>query len=286
VGNSSSSKEAAAATTTIKHISRKQLQLTSEEASRRALETLPALLASKRLVLILDLDHTLLNSVRESDVTGEERKLLQQYMQQQAEAKAGGGPRQASAAAVGPAAGAAAAVGSHTQQGDKVAANGVISPTVSPSEGVGKDTTADAAGSSREQLGDPGVTSSSSSPSTAGAKQQPQQQDKTQPVPRCPWPLQPQLLYHLYDKSLWTKLRPGVFDFLAAASQMYELHIYTMGDKSYAGLIAKLLDPTGKLFGDRVISQVGGAPGGWRRLCQVGTGQHVAQLAAELPPRP
>jgi TFIIF-interacting CTD phosphatase-like protein len=45
--------------------------------------------------------------------------------------------------------------------------------------------------------------------------------------------------------------------FLLAVSSLYELHIYTMGDKAYAALIAKLLDPSGRLFGDRVISQVG-----------------------------
>jgi RNA polymerase II C-terminal domain phosphatase-like 3/4 len=39
------------------------------------------------------------------------------------------------------------------------------------------------------------------------------------------------------------------------ASQLYELHVYTMGNKVYATEMAKLLDPTGKLFAGRVISK-------------------------------
>lgn len=35
---------------------------------------------------------------------------------------------------------------------------------------------------------------------------------------------------------------------------MYELHIYTMGDKAYAREIASLLDPGGRMFSGRVVS--------------------------------
>jgi len=48
-------------------------------------------------------------------------------------------------------------------------------------------------------------------------------------------------------------------------SQLYELHIYTMGDKGYAGLMADTLDPEHRLFVGRVISSVsqqGDQPGG------------------------
>jgi TFIIF-interacting CTD phosphatase-like protein len=48
-----------------------------------------------------------------------------------------------------------------------------------------------------------------------------------------------------------------VHAFLAAVSQLYELHIYTMGDKGYAALMADLLDPEHRLFVGRVISAVG-----------------------------
>lgn len=36
---------------------------------------------------------------------------------------------------------------------------------------------------------------------------------------------------------------------------MYELHLYTMGNKLYATEMAKLLDPKGVLFAGRVISR-------------------------------
>jgi hypothetical protein len=47
-----------------------------------------------------------------------------------------------------------------------------------------------------------------------------------------------------------------VAEFLCAVSQLYELHIYTMGDKGYAALMADILDPEHRLFVGRVISAV------------------------------
>ena len=37
------------------------------------------------------------------------------------------------------------------------------------------------------------------------------------------------------------------------ASKLYELHVYTVGNKVYATEMAKVLDPTGTLFVGRVI---------------------------------
>jgi RNA polymerase II C-terminal domain phosphatase-like 3/4 len=51
-----------------------------------------------------------------------------------------------------------------------------------------------------------------------------------------------------------TKLRPFVRRFLKEASDMFEMYIYTMGDKAYAIEIAKLLDPDNVYFGSKVIS--------------------------------
>ena len=39
------------------------------------------------------------------------------------------------------------------------------------------------------------------------------------------------------------------------ASKLYELHLYTMGNKLYATEMAKVLDPKGVLFAGRVISR-------------------------------
>ncbi|KAG6479742.1 hypothetical protein ZIOFF_063214 [Zingiber officinale] len=62
-------------------------------------------------------------------------------------------------------------------------------------------------------------------------------------------------LYRFQHMGMWTKLRPGVWNFLEKASKLYELHLYTMGNKLYATEMAKVLDPTGTLFAGRVISK-------------------------------
>ena len=53
----------------------------------------------------------------------------------------------------------------------------------------------------------------------------------------------------------YIKLRPGLDDFLEKVSRMYELHIYTMGTRSYAKHIAEIIDPQGKIFGSRILSR-------------------------------
>ncbi|PON51919.1 FCP1-like phosphatase [Parasponia andersonii] len=62
-------------------------------------------------------------------------------------------------------------------------------------------------------------------------------------------------LFRFPHMGMWTKLRPGVWNFLEKASKLYELHLYTMGNKLYATEMAKVLDPTGVLFAGRVISR-------------------------------
>ncbi|KAF6829639.1 RNA polymerase ii ctd phosphatase [Colletotrichum plurivorum] len=53
----------------------------------------------------------------------------------------------------------------------------------------------------------------------------------------------------------YIKMRPGLKEFLEKVSELYELHVYTMGTRAYAMNIAKIVDPGGKLFGNRVISR-------------------------------
>ncbi|GAB2280761.1 hypothetical protein Dimus_015387 [Dionaea muscipula] len=62
-------------------------------------------------------------------------------------------------------------------------------------------------------------------------------------------------LFRFPHMGMWTKLRPGIWTFLEKASKLYELHLYTMGNKLYATEMAKVLDPTGVLFAGRVISR-------------------------------
>lgn len=49
--------------------------------------------------------------------------------------------------------------------------------------------------------------------------------------------------------------RPGLASFLATMSESYEMHVYTMGTRSYADAICNVIDPEGKLFGGRILSR-------------------------------
>jgi len=50
-------------------------------------------------------------------------------------------------------------------------------------------------------------------------------------------------VFHLPHLELLTKLRPGVRRFLESASQLFELHVNTMGSPAYAVHMVNLLDP-------------------------------------------
>ncbi|CAK9780438.1 hypothetical protein CC85DRAFT_311092 [Cutaneotrichosporon oleaginosum] len=53
----------------------------------------------------------------------------------------------------------------------------------------------------------------------------------------------------------YTKPRPGLTEFLADLSKLYEMHVYTMGTRTYADAICKIIDPDGKIFGGRILSR-------------------------------
>lgn len=59
------------------------------------------------------------------------------------------------------------------------------------------------------------------------------------------------------DEGCWyyVKPRPGLAEFLRSLSERYELHVYTMGTRSYADCVCKLVDPDGSLFGTRILSR-------------------------------
>ena len=62
------------------------------------------------------------------------------------------------------------------------------------------------------------------------------------------------MLYCLRHMGFFTKLRPHVFEFLEEVSKICQPYVYTMGDKPYAKEMVKLIDPEGKIFHGRVIS--------------------------------
>ncbi|EPS39141.1 hypothetical protein H072_7051 [Dactylellina haptotyla CBS 200.50] len=53
----------------------------------------------------------------------------------------------------------------------------------------------------------------------------------------------------------YVKLRPGLKRFLEHISKIYECHIYTMGTRAYAMSIARIVDPEGHIFGERILSR-------------------------------
>ena len=60
---------------------------------------------------------------------------------------------------------------------------------------------------------------------------------------------------HCKGMVYFTKLRPHVRAFLSTLSQMYELYIYTAGDRGYAHAVADVLDEQKKFFPGRIISR-------------------------------
>lgn len=53
----------------------------------------------------------------------------------------------------------------------------------------------------------------------------------------------------------YVKLRPGLNEFLSKMNKRYEMHIYTMATRQYAESIAKIIDPDGVYFGERILSR-------------------------------
>ncbi|CAF1135940.1 unnamed protein product [Rotaria sordida] len=57
------------------------------------------------------------------------------------------------------------------------------------------------------------------------------------------------------SQTFYTKLRPGVQEFLTNLRPFYQFHIVTFGDRPYAHTIAKLIDPNGTFFSHRILSR-------------------------------
>jgi RNA polymerase II C-terminal domain phosphatase-like 3/4 len=62
-------------------------------------------------------------------------------------------------------------------------------------------------------------------------------------------------LYFLPHIQMWTKLRPYYLKLLEEASKLFDMHVYTMGERGYAMEMVKLLDPDRTFFGDHVVSK-------------------------------
>lgn len=53
----------------------------------------------------------------------------------------------------------------------------------------------------------------------------------------------------------YLKPRPGLKEFLQEANKKYEMHIYTMGTRSYAECVCEAIDPDGMYFGGRILTR-------------------------------
>ncbi|KAJ7684787.1 hypothetical protein DFH06DRAFT_1073723 [Mycena polygramma] len=53
----------------------------------------------------------------------------------------------------------------------------------------------------------------------------------------------------------YIKRRPGWEAFLEDMATKYQMHVYTMGTRAYAEQVCALIDPTGKIFGGRLLSR-------------------------------
>ena len=194
------------------------LKLSATEAARLAASATAAATAARRLHLVLDLDHTLLNSTRVGELPAELGAYVERVLAEEGGGEAGGGA-------------AATAAADTAADGDD--ATTTASKTGTEGEG--------------EEKGDAGAAGTTATTTT------PPPRRHHPGVPSLPSTSR-RTLFHLPSLGLWTTLRPGCRSFLAAAASQFELSVYTHGDRSYADAMAALLDPDASLFGERVIS--------------------------------
>lgn len=272
------------------------LVLTKAEADRQRSQHLDLVRATKRLILVLDLDHTLLNSVRETDLHGSERRQCEELLDEQRSTVAtsatadgeehalGGGAEVSLAdrkrpAAAGLADGATPApqVRKHKRNCvsrrppqlrgfDGPAAATPRTPCVTPAaamRGAFSEPSTAAAGrttSSRGHLPEEspfGVSAATGN--LAGV---------AEVFPSLPCPL-----CYVPEARMYTKLRPGARNMLRSLhARGFEVYVYTMGDRPYALAMCRLLDPAGHILDPAHIiartdrdQQQGGQHHRWRR---------------------
>ena len=201
------------------------LELSNDELEKAKLEEKQRVLLSGKLLLVLDLDHTLLNSARFAELTQAEHDVLGRVIAARACADAGG-----SEAEIRKAAAEAIAV-----------APAETVPSTDPSTDPSTSSSTDASNEDEDALPNESRDGGDETGTTG-----------TTHFPGCFPPLKH--TYCLRHLALFTKLRPRVREFLSAAARLCQLYVYTMGDKRYAAEMARLLDPSGTLFSGRIIS--------------------------------
>ena len=210
----SATEASAPATTSMRYI-HEGLELSNAELDRAKREERARVLRSGKLLLVLDLDHTLLNSARFSDLSQAQHDALGMVILARAAERTG-----------------------HSQEEIDTLVKNLETEIAERAKARAE---ARAKSDAREDADVPPAASLDVAAASEASFS-----------PGCSPPLKH--LHCLQHLALFTKLRPHVHEFLAAASRLCQLYIYTMGDKNYAREMAKLLDPTGELFSGRVIS--------------------------------
>ena len=205
------------------------LEMSNTELEKAKREEKARILRSGRLVLVLDLDHTLLNSARFSELSQEEHYVMHRIIAA-ADCEANGGGKD-----------------------DVQRAAAAIQAVEDPAAVENAETKKDGAGEDGEKGEDGEDEAGEDEKSPDEEEKSPDEDEKSPdgPFPGTDPPLRN--LNCLRHMAMFTKLRPHAHAFLRAASQLCTMYIYTMGDRNYAREMAKLLDPTGELFNGRVI---------------------------------
>ena len=224
------------------------LELSNDELEKAKREEKTRVLLSGKLLLVLDLDHTLLNSARFADLTQDDHDVLGRIVAARACADAGGSEEDI----------AKAAKEAVPHRPDR----SMIDREEGREDADGKSTRKPKETERAEDDALPGDETKSSDDELreVETKEPPGMDSLTDSTvsmedthfPGCSPPLKH--TYCLRHLALFTKLRPFAHAFLRAASELCQLYIYTMGDKRYAAEMASLLDPGGTLFGGRIIS--------------------------------
>ncbi|KAI5178221.1 RNA polymerase II subunit A C-terminal domain phosphatase [Pancytospora epiphaga] len=61
--------------------------------------------------------------------------------------------------------------------------------------------------------------------------------------------------FSIEQSMFYVKYRPYLIEFLNKIKELFEIHVYTMGAREYASQVCGFIDPTGKLFGGRIVSR-------------------------------
>ena len=224
------------------------LQLSAAEVRRIKAEECKELLARRKLSLVLDLDHTLLNSALYGELDQAQGERLEAW-------KAGqGGADEASTL------GSAGGDGDGKVSEEEAMRQSQLAQQLARDEEAKKELECQLArrergegggggGGEGEDAGPFGAAAAAAASSESGGEGSVVVVDRSD---------KGELLYHLRHIAMWTKLRPYVREFLLSASKMYELYVYTMGARAYASEMVALLDPDGSLGlrqSDRVIGK-------------------------------